>query len=48
MADVDRLKKIDAKIAELMALKNAEINSDSLESDLALESNVQSIAQLYE
>lgn len=48
MADIDRLKKLDARIAELVALKNAEINSESLESDLALESNVQSITKLYE
>lgn len=48
MADVDRLKKLDARIAELVALKNAEINSESLESDLALESNVLSIPKLYE
>jgi len=48
MADIDKLKKLDARIAELVALKNAEINSDSLESDLALESNVLSIAQMYE
>lgn len=48
MADVRKLKKLDERIAELVALKNAEINSESLESDLALESNVQSIAQLYD
>ena len=40
MADIEYLKKIDARIAELVAAKNAELNSESLEAGLALESNV--------
>ena len=48
MADIEYLKKIDARIAELVAAKNAELNSESLEADLALESNVREVARLYD
>ena len=46
MADIEYLKKIDARIAELVAAKNAELNSESLEADLALESNVREVSRL--
>lgn len=48
MPDIEKLKKIDARIAELVAVKNAEMNATSLEIDLALESNVQEVAKLYD